>query len=293
MAAQNQPAAEIEITAELVRGLLVAQHPDLAERPLQWVARGWDNELFRLGDDLVVRLPRRDVAATLVRHEHRWLPSLALELPLPIPAPIRRGEPGAGFPWWWTIAAWFDGALAATAVVDDPVREGRRLGGFLHALHREAPADAPLNPVRGGPLAGRTEVFSRRLDQLAGELDVETIGRTWELLSSTEPHRGPPVWLHGDLHPANLIVRDGELAAVIDFGDLTSGDPATDLAIGWMWFEGEARDAFRQATGADELTWRRAQAWALHLAVAFLANSADNSTMAAVGRRTLSQAMAD
>ncbi len=154
MAAQNMPAAEVEITADLVRALLAEQFPHLTARPLTLVANGWDNTIFRLGDDLLVRMPRRSISADLVEHEHRWLPELAARLPIPICAPLHRGRPGCGFPWSWSVCPWFDGDVAADVVLADPAREAERLGAFVNALHRPAPADAPYNEFRRGkPIA--------------------------------------------------------------------------------------------------------------------------------------------
>ncbi len=153
MAALNVPAAEIEVTDDLVRRLLAEQHPDLADRPLSLVANGWDNVIFRLGDDLVVRLPRRQLAADLVLHEQRWLPELATRLPLAVPAPLRGGLPTTDYPWHWTIAPWFDGDVAADAALDDAMIEAQRLGAFLAALHVDAPDGAQDD---GGTISGET-----------------------------------------------------------------------------------------------------------------------------------------
>lgn len=295
MTASNMPTAEVEIDEALIRRLLRQQHADLAERPLRIVANGWDNLLARLGDDLVVRLPRRALAAVLIEHEQRWLPQLAPRLPLPIPAPVRNGTPAAGYPWAWSICPWFDGDNAAQAPPLDIAAAAVALGRFLAALHTEAPADAPENAYRGVPLRQRQAVVERYLAKLsASALDLRRVRRRWEEACDLPPHGGPPLWLHGDLHPANLVVRDGALAAVVDFGDLTGGDPATDISIAWMLLPPEARPIFRDALGGvDDTTWRRAAGNALAHALACLASSADNPTMAAVGRRTLDALLSD
>jgi hypothetical protein len=212
MAITNTPEAEVAIDERLIRGLLRAQHPDLADEPLSIVAHGWDNVLARLGDALVVRLPRRAVAAALVLHEQRWLPELAPRLPLPIPVPLRAGVPGDGFPWPWSVCPWFDGDNAAAATLADVDAAAVALAAFVTALHRPAPADAPMNPFRGVPLAARASLVHGYLDQ---PVRASTNARCGG--GGTRPRRsrrttGPPLWLHGDLHPANLVVHDGSLA---------------------------------------------------------------------------------
>jgi aminoglycoside phosphotransferase (APT) family kinase protein len=284
------PAAEVAIDEALVARLVAGQFPELAGLDVAPLASGWDNAVFRLGPELVVRLPRRAVGAELVEHEQRWLPELAatLDLPLPIPAPIRCGHPALGYPWRWSVVPWFPGDVAARTPPVSPHDAAARLGGFVRALHVEAPADAPRNEFRGGPLAGRDEPLRARVDQLGELVDGVAVLALWDELVAVPAWDAAPVWLHGDLHPANVLVHQGRLSAVIDFGDLTAGDPATDLAVAWMLFA-EDQATFRRASGhdGDDPTWRRARGWALHLAIAYLANSADHPLIASVGRRTL------
>lgn len=296
MAAERMPAAEVEVDEPLVRRLLAEQHPDLAERPVRLLANGWDNAIHLLGDDLVVRLPRRQAGADLVANELRWLPVLADRLPLPIPAPVRAGAPAAGYPWAWTICPFFPGEVAADAVLRDPARDAERLGAFLAALHHEAPADAPHNPVRGHPVAELDGRFTANLERLDGLADVDALARRWERLGGVDEWDGPRVWIHGDLHTANTIVADGAISAVIDFGDITAADPAVDLAIAWMLFEAPDRARLRAAAGVhiavDDAMWRRAQRWALHFAVMYLLHSADNERFERMGRRLVAALLA-
>lgn len=294
MAITSAPPAEVAIDEDLIRRLLRAQHPDLAARPLRIVAHGWDNVLARLGDDLVVRLPRRALAAPLVLHEQRWLPLLAPTLPLPVPVPLRVGAPSSGFPWAWSVCGWFDGETAAAAPPTDPAACADALAGFIATLHRPASAAAPTNPFRGVPLAARDRLVRGYLDRLEAAVDRRAVLRVWEDACALPPYDRQPVWVHGDLHPGNLVVRDGALAAVIDFGDLTAGDPAADLAVAWMLFAPETRARFRAALGAvDDTTWRRAAGNALAHGLGSLAGSADAPFLAAVGRRTIDAVLAD
>ena len=310
MAAQNMPAAEVDITDRLVRTLLVAQHRDLADLPLTPLAFGWDNAIFRLGDELLVRLPRRQLGADLVEHEHRWLPGLASILPIPIPAPVRLGVPGSGFPWRWSVCPYFDGEVAADVTLADPRLDAQRLGEFVAALHRPAPADAPVNEFRRGkPIAEFIPRIESNLAQLDPAADPDSLdnvrpesdpARTFldaaraalaELADVTE-WDGPALWVHGDLHSANIVVADGAIAAVIDFGDITSGDPAVDLAVAWMLFDETERQIFRTAAaaghgGIDDATWQRGRLWALHFAVLYLLHSADNPRFRRMGTHLL------
>jgi aminoglycoside phosphotransferase (APT) family kinase protein len=280
--AANMPPAEVVVTPALVRSLLSDQRPDLADRDISLLAHGWDNETFRVGDDLVARMPRRDMAAGLVENEARWLPLLASRLTVPVSAPSFLGEPGHGYPWRWVLVPWIPGESAALSEIDhDHVAVA--LAEFLRCLHVPAPADAPVNPFRSTPLQVRDEAARSRIQLLSDEMDTERVTGIWDESLGLPEHAGPKVWLHGDLHPHNILVIDGRLSAVIDFGDICRGDPAIDLAIGWTLFPSDARRRFREHYGGDEALWGRARGWALHYALSFLANSADNPTMACLG----------
>jgi aminoglycoside phosphotransferase (APT) family kinase protein len=192
------------------------------------------------------------------------------------------------------VCPWLPGAVATRTPPDDPFDAARVLGRFVAALHTDAPLDAPLNPYRGVPLSDRDEVTRERIDQLSDSIDPAAVVERWEAFIAVPGWNGPPLWLHGDLHPANVLVHLGRVSAVIDFGDITSGDPATDLASAWMIFPVEARATFREAYGpVDDDTWERAKGWALALALAYLANSADNPVFARLGRQVLDAVLAD
>ena len=297
------PAAEVDVTAGLVRELLAAQHPDLAWRPVEFLANGWDNVIFRLGEDLLARMPRRALGAQIIAHEQRWLPVVAPRLPLPIPCPVRTGAPGLGFPYPWSVVPYLPGVPAAGAdgggVPLDLAAVAADLGGFLRAMHVAAPAGAPANPFRGVPLSQRAAAFEAHLALLTGPAtagafaDEAAVRRAWAGALAVPPYDGPPLWLHGDPHPANVLVENGHVSGIIDFGDITAGDPASDLSMAWMLLPLDWHDAFRAAYGgvAGDL-WRRARGWALALGVAFLANSADNPQIHGIGRRTLAAVLA-
>jgi aminoglycoside phosphotransferase (APT) family kinase protein len=257
-----------------------------------------DNILFRLGAELVVRMPRRAAAVRILAHEQRWLPVLAPRLPLPVPAPVRTGQPGFGYPWPWSIVPFLPGQTAAQSPPDDKRDAAVTLGRFLRALHAPAAPGAPINPFRGVPLADRAAAFTQNLRAVSGLVDRAAVLRVWDTAIAAPVWGGPPVWLHGDFHPANILVHQGRISGVIDFGDITSGDPAADLSVAWMLLPGECHDAFRnsyRAAGgraAGGAIWARARGWALALALAFLAHSADNPMIAGIGRRTIRAALA-
>jgi aminoglycoside phosphotransferase (APT) family kinase protein len=274
----SPPAAEVDITQALVRGLLRQQHPDLAHLTLEVVGSGWDNALFRLGDSLAVRLPRRRLAAELVVNEQRWLAELAPTLPLPVPVPVRLGRPGRGYPWSWSIVPWFEGHPMSDGPAVDVGLAAQTLAAFLDALHLPAPPDAPTSAFRGLPLSARSQRVHEHVRALEDAVDGSRVLRCWQQLLRTSPWSGAPVWIHGDLHPGNVIVTAGRLAAVIDFGDLSAGDPATDLAAAWMLFPSATRAQFREALAGsvrrvDDAMWMRGRGWALALNLAWLAQS--------------------
>lgn len=283
------PAAEYAIDCELVATLLAAQHPDLAHLPLQLVDAGWDNALFRLGDRLAVRLPRRAVAATLIEHEQTWLPRLADRLTLPVPAPCRVGSPAHGYPWRWSVVRWLPGAAADQH--EPHASQAQPFAAFLRSLHVPAPADAPPNPFRGVPLRQRAAAVEERMQRLARMTDLITpqIMCIWHAAVHA-PLDLPPTWLHGDLHPRNVLVENGVITGIIDWGDITAGDPATDLAAIWMLFaDPHARHAALAAyANLSDATLQRARGWAIMFGVMLLDTGlVDNPRHAVIGERTL------
>lgn len=286
MSLLDEPPAEVTVDEALVRDLLADQAPHLASGPVTIIGNGWDNVVARIGAHHVARLPRRQVAVPLIEHEQRWLPVLASRLPVLIPAPVVAGVASDRFPWPWTVTRWFPGRTAAQAPPADLDRLAETLAAFLSALHVDAPDDAPSNPVRGIHLAGRRELTAGWLGRLGASVPAD-LGAVWEQLCELPAWPGPPQWLHGDLHPDNLVVDDDGLVAVIDWGDLTAGDPATDLAIAWLLLPPGPRARLRAELAYDDQTWLRGMGWALSLGAALAAHSAQNPTYEALGRATL------
>lgn len=248
---------------DLVRRLLREQHPDLADLELRDVAGGWDNQQWRLGAELAVRMPRTERAPALLRTEQRWLPVLAPRLPLPTPVPVRVGEPSALFEHTWTIARWVDGEPADHAPITN-ADAAETLAGFLTALHQPAPEDAPANPTRGNPLVELRDSFTGAMHILADNPNADAAREIWQKAVATPTWQGAPTWLHGDLHPANVVVRDGTLAGVIDFGELSAADPAADLSAAWILLPtGTATRFFDAYQHADDATVARARGWAV------------------------------
>eukprot|EP00439_Symbiodinium_sp_Y106_P089919 s1_g2455.t1 len=291
----GSPPAEVEIGEPLVRRLLKNQHPDLAHLPLKRFEVGFDNEMYRLGDEYIVRLPRRAAGVPCIENEQRWLPQLAERLPLPIPSPVRVGTADDGYPWPWSIVPWMEGKAADLGYPADD--QAVVLADFLKALHQPAPTDAPINRVRGIPLSTRAENNEERMARLLEETDAinPQVYQAWAegLAATTETN---PTWLHGDLHARNVLVQDGRISAIIDWGDITSGDRATDLASIWMLFENQsARVAAINAYGADApALWARAKGWAVIFGVVLLdTGRVDNRRHAEMGRCILERLTED
>ena len=268
METQRMHADEVATDVGLVRRLLAGQFPQWAQLPLRPVpSSGTDNALYRLGDDLVVRLPRIGWAATDVEAEQRRLRHLAPRLPLPIPEPLAAGAPDAGYAWPWSVYRWLPGEEAQADRLRDLVGTAEELAGFIRALHGIEVVDPPSGGGRGGPLAARDAATKDAIAALDGELDARAVTAVWEEALAAPVWTGPPVWVHGDLAPGNLLLRDGRLAAVLDFGALNAGDPAVDLLVAWNLFSGEARERYRTALGVDDAAWARGRGWAVSVAL--------------------------
>lgn len=267
VACRRMAVPQIEITAELVHALLSEQHPDLAGLALREVVGGWDNQMWRLGEDLAVRLPRTERAPDLQRKERQWLPVLAPRLPLPVPIPVRVGEPSPRFPKPWTVVTWVPGQPLDRASISRGGVAADSLAGFLRALHVKAPDEAPAGSDRGAHPRDCTdgfEVFLEAVDPDGIPFDTKCIREIWADAVAAPEWQGPPVWVHGDLHPANVVVAEGTLAGVIDFGDMFAGDPAWDLVAAWLLLpDGAASRFFDVYAQADEGTIRRTRGLAV------------------------------
>ena len=285
-----QPDTDWQLTADLAAALVRQQHPPYRHLELTALAQGWDNATFRLGPDLLVRLPRRRTAAQLLAKEVEWLPTMASLSSLPIPRIVAVGEATPAYPAQWVIMRWLPGAVFATQA--GTTQNAAELGQFLRGLHQPAPANAPRNRFRGVRLRDRDSAVMRALSAVSTQVDVEDVMAQWRAGCQAAPNVGVDRWLHGDLHPLNILREGYDIAGVIDFGDLCAGDPATDLAIAWQLF-GSAeravfwRNYFSREGVPDPARIARARGWGIFFGVLFLANSQDDPVMAAVGKQTL------
>lgn len=286
------------IDASLVRRLVAAQFPQWADLPVRPVANGgWDNRTFHLGEALSVRLPAARRYAAAVEKEQRWLPALAPQLPLPIPEPVALGRPGEGYEWPWSVCRWLPGDIAEAAPPADLTGFGEDLAGFLLALQRAEATDGPPAGKhsfhRGGDLAVYDAETREALGRLDGKVDTDRARALWDAARASRWER-PPVWVHGDVAPSNLLVEDGRLSAVIDFGQLNVGDPACDYAIAWTFLDADARAAFRARLAPDPGTWARAKGWTVWKALIVAAGlPGANVRQLALWRRALDAVLAD
>jgi aminoglycoside phosphotransferase (APT) family kinase protein len=285
------------ITPQLVRRLVAAQFPQWADLPITpAMPQGWDNRTFRLGTDLSVRLPSAVGYTPQVEKEHRYLPRLQ-PLPLPIPVPIGMGAPGEGYPFPWSVYRWLPGETALTAPIADTVRFARDLAAFLRALQSVDATDGPPpglhSAFRGGPLTTYDAETRRSILALHDEIDAKRATTVWEAaLAAT--WLGQPVWFHGDVAVGNLLVEDGRLSAVIDWGCAGVGDPACDTVIAWTFFSGDSRAAFQDALPLDRATWARGRGWALWKALITLVGARHNAPdVANAARHVISDVLAE
>lgn len=299
MFAGKMHADEADIDVTLVARLLGAQFPQWADLPIEPVrSAGTDNALYRLGDEMVVRLPRISAATLQLEKEHRWLPKLAPLLPLAIPAPLAKGIPAEGYPWHWSVYQWLDGETASIERVADPRQAATDLARFVAALQRIDPTGGPPpgehNSFRGEPLATRDDETRDAIASLHDLLDTGAVTAAWDAALRAPAFPGPPVWLHGDLQSANLLAVEGWLSAVIDFGCLGVGDPACDVMVAWTYLSSGTRDTFHAALPVDAATWARGRGWALSFGLIALPYYQDtNPMLAAIARRAIEEVLAD
>ncbi|MEO1145180.1 MAG: aminoglycoside phosphotransferase family protein [Cyanobacteria bacterium J06638_22] len=292
------PESRIDIAPSLVARLVAEQFPQWANLRIRAVEPGgWDNKTFRLGDDMSLRLPSAERYGAQVAKEHRWLPRLAPQVPLAIPVPIALGQPAGGYPWHWSVYRWLEGESASIDRIADLNAFAVTLAQFLIALQHIDPTGGPLpgahNFFRGGSLSIYDAETRGAIASLNGKIDVDTVTAIWQIaLEST--WQGAPVWLHGDVSAANLLVHQGNLHAVIDFGCSGIGDPACDYAIAWTLFSGESRKIFRSALSVDDATWARGRGWALWKGLITLAEAIETHPLTAeAAQQTIGEIVTD
>lgn len=272
VAIQDAAAAPLELDIGAVRSLLADQMSDLMHLSLTRTDPGWDNAMWRLGPDLAVRIPQFADAAEKIQREIAWMPRLAGRLTLPVPVPVRTGDPTSELSWPWYVTTWVSGEPANRSRVSKESGSGAILGRFLRALHSPAPPEAPKSSTRGVPLGDVDHVFRQRLCEASGQVDVEAISHLWSDARAAPATTVRACWLHGDLHPANVVLNRGSICGVLDFGELCQGDRAADLAAAWVLLPLSLHDSFFDAYGeVDAPTMRRARGWAALTALGLVA----------------------
>ncbi len=257
-----------------------------------------DNAIYRLGEDMAVRLPRIPGATGQVDKEHQWLPRFAPLLPLSIPVPLAKGTPGEGYPWHWSVYRWLEGENATVERIANPRQLATELARFIAALQEIDPSGGPPpgqhNSFRGVPLVMRDAPTRAAIASLHGTLDADAATAAWEAALQAPAWHGPPVWIHGDITPVNLLAVQGRLSAVINFGFLGVGDPACDLIVAWNLLSAETHDVFRAALLVDDATWARGRGWALSVGlIALPYYQSTNPLLAGISRYAINEALAD
>jgi len=301
----DTPSEDVRIDVALVRRLLATQFPHWADLIIApTMEQGTDNMTCRLGDDMSVRLPRFPRWSGQVEREQRWLPMLAPHLPLAVSVPLAKGAPGEGYPFPWSVYRWLDGENPTIEGITDPGQAATELAEFVAALQRIDPDGGPgpqwSNAFRGVPMGDPRDSMAvetrvrPRIAALDGIVDTDAVTAVWEAALAAPAWDGPPVWIHGDLAPGNLLAVDGQLSAVIDFGTLAVGDPAGDLLVAWTFLSAETRDVFRDALGVDDATWARGRGWGLAASLPSPAELLDDDPdRAASARRRVDDLIAD
>ncbi|MEH7082156.1 aminoglycoside phosphotransferase family protein [Neobacillus drentensis] len=288
-----------EINPSLVKRLVSEQFPQWADLPLEpFNSTGTENAIYRLGKDMFVRLPLGNWAIKQVEKEQQWLPILAPHLPLTIPTLLALGLPAEGYPWRWSVYRWIKGENAITGKIDIPYEAATELAHFVSALQRINPAGGPPpgdhNFGRGLPLAMRDVGVREAIEKLHNSIDTDSATLAWDAALQTPVWDKPPVWIHGDLLSGNLLVEQGRLSAVIDFGGLGVGDPANDWMFAWNLLSVDDRERLRVAFAVDDATWGRARGWALSVGlIALPYYQISNPVFASVARRLIDEALCD
>ena len=288
---------ELDLDTALVERLVRAQMPRWAGLPITRVASsGTDNAMFRLGDAMVVRMPRVERAVPRLENEHKWMSVLAPHLPLATPTLLARGEPGSGYPWIWSVHSWIEGHNAFDAEVHDLTQAARDIAALVTALQHIDTRGAPLAEPgrRGQPLSATERQTRRAIEEARALVDVEGVTAAWEAALRAPEWDREPVWFHGDIARGNLLVRGGRIHALIDFGSIGVGDPACDLVVAWDLFDSATRPALRAALDVDDATWDRGRGWALCTALwALPYYLRTNPPMVTQARYKLAEVLAD
>ncbi|NQX58268.1 aminoglycoside phosphotransferase family protein [Paenibacillus qinlingensis] len=290
---------EIDMDLKLVQQLISSQFPKWAELPLRPVdSVGTDNVIFRLGEDMAVRLPHVDWAIGQVDKEQRWLPKLAPLIPIAIPVPLAKGIPTEDYPWFWSVYRWLEGENATVGHLNSYNQAATALAQFIHAMQTIDPAGGPVpgshNSGRGEPLAKRDVEVRHAIASLNTLINTDVAEAVWDLALQARVWQSEGVWVHGDLHPGNLLIEQGELSAVIDFGTLGVGDPACDLMVAWTFLTPESRKHFRALLTVDEATWSRGRGWALSFGlIAYTYYIDKNPGLAAISLRTIDEVLSE
>ena len=291
--ASKMHADEVDIDAELVGRLVAKQFPQWADLSISAVrSTGTVNAIYRLGEQLYVRLPRLASWAQTLDKERHWLPKLAPHLSLRVPEPIAEGHPGASYPLSWAIYRWIDGQVYTDEIVDDEHQAAKDLALFITELRRIDPA---VGAPRGGrmPLGDLDALTRSRLESARDVIDARAAIAAWERALTAPAWDGTPVWVHADLLRSNLLVDEGRLSAVIDFGSAGIGDPAADVIAAWSVFSHAGRGTFRSALDVDDGTWNRARGFALHQAAMAIPYYLEtNPEFVALAKRTLEEILA-
>ncbi|WP_411090619.1 aminoglycoside phosphotransferase family protein [Streptomyces sp. 049-1] len=293
MGAQRTADTRPQIGEGLVRRLVGSQFPQWAGLALKLIdPAGSDHVIYRLGEELSIRLPRHSGAIGQARKELQWLPQLAPHLPLAIPVPVGVGEPDFGYPWPWAVSRWLDGEVVTVDALGDSPGAAVELARFLAALHGVAPEANAGEALAGRPLSDRDRATRVAIAEVGGLFDAAAMTELWDAALSAPGWGRSPVWFHGDFHTGNLLARDGRISAVIDFGGLGVGDPACDLMIAFTLMSADSRAAFRDALGVDDATWMRGRGWALATGLnAYTHYAAVDPRVAAQTTRQIAQAL--
>ena len=293
MNTQKMHIDEVDIDNALVSKLITRQFPEFSDLPINHInSHGTDNVIFRLGEDMAIRLPRIKEAADNIEKEYKWLPKLAPLLPLQIPIPLKKGTADENYPYPWYIYRWLKGNSATNEKIN-LVQAAKDLGEFIYALKKVDAKTAPPSR-RGLPLSSCDKETREAIILLKNTFNIDQIKNAWQQALAVPLYKGDPVWIHGDLLPSNMLVENGKLTAILDFGISGTGDPACDMMVAWTFLNAQTRHIFRQKVQADDNTWARAKGWALTFGlVALPYYKKTNPELAAIAKRTIDEVLMD